>query len=158
MISILLLISFPSVLFFKLCQKQFQTRTYYIWYHRHLHVSQPFYIPAKFKYLLIFSLSFIFTLWPAEMAKSTKQQFLFFLFFSFFFFCLLLFGLVFWPELSDLFVSQNRKECCASHSPGWNLVCAFTIFSMVKSYSQFIIFLSRAKSFTPFALVCWIRL
>ena len=42
---------------------------------------------ARSRYLFLFSLSFNFTLWSAEMAKSTIRQFLFFLslFLSFYF-------------------------------------------------------------------------
>ena len=42
------------------------------------------------------------------------------------FFCWLLLGQVVWPRLGDLFVSQNSIEVYVSHSPGWNLVCAYT--------------------------------
>ena len=45
--------------------------TYYNWYHRHIHV---FSFLASFDYLFLFSLSFIFTLWSATMAKITIRQ------------------------------------------------------------------------------------
>ena len=48
------------------------------------------------------------------------------------FFCWLSVGLVVWPELVDLFVSQNPRECCSSHFPIRILGWAYTICS----YSQ----------------------
>ena len=60
---------------------------------------------ARSRYLSFFSLSFRFILWSAETGKSTILQILFFFFFFFFFFfCWLLWGLVFWLGLCDLFV------------------------------------------------------
>ena len=53
---------------------------------------------ARSRYLSFFSHSFRFILRSAGTAKSTISQILFF------FFCWLLYGLVFWPELSDPFV------------------------------------------------------
>ena len=58
---------------------------------------------ARSKYLSCFSLSLIFTLWSAGVAKSTVWQVLFF-------FCWLSLGLVVWLGLGDLFVSQNPRE------------------------------------------------
>ena len=58
------------------------------------------------KYLSIFSLSFILTLWSAGMAKSTKRQVLSFL---------SILGFVFWQGLGDPFVSQSPWEFCPSH-------------------------------------------
>ena len=57
---------------------------------------------ARSRYLSFFSLSFRFILWSAGTAKSTILQILVFFFF-FVFFCWLLWGLVFWPGLSDPF-------------------------------------------------------
>ena len=74
---------------------------------------------ARSRYLFLFSLSFNFTQWSARMAKSTIQQV------RFFFFWLSL-GLVFWPSLSDPFVSQNPRELNASHSLGQIPCCAYT--------------------------------
>ena len=53
---------------------------------------------ARSMYLFFFSLSFRFILWSTGTAKSTILQILFF------FFCWLLWGLVFWPGLGDLFL------------------------------------------------------
>ena len=47
----------------------------YNWYHRHSHVPQLFSSPARYKYLSLFSFSLIFTLWYAEMAKSSVWHF-----------------------------------------------------------------------------------
>ena len=52
---------------------------------------------VRSRYLSFFSLSFRFILWSAGTAKSTILQ-------IFFFCCWLLWGLVFWPGLSDPFV------------------------------------------------------
>ena len=52
---------------------------------------------ARSRYLSFFSHSFRFILWSGGTAKSTILQILFF-------FCWLLWGLVFWPGLSDPFV------------------------------------------------------
>ena len=46
--------------------------------------------------------------------------------FYFLFFILLALGLVVWPRLDNLFVSQNPRELCLSHSPGQILGCAYT--------------------------------
>ena len=43
------------------------------------------------------------------------------------FFKKLLQGPVIWPELGDLFIYQNPREFCVSHSPGQTLVYAYTI-------------------------------
>ena len=74
------------------------------------------------RYLSFFSLSFNFTLWSVGTAKSTIQQVLFF-------FSWLSLGLVVWPRLGDLFVSQNSREVYASHSLGQILSCTYTIWS-----------------------------
>ena len=70
---------------------------------------------TRSRYLFLFLLSFNFTLWSAGPANSTTQQVLFF--------CWLLWGLVVWPRLADLFVSQNFIGVCVSHSPGQILEC-----------------------------------
>ena len=49
-------------------------------------------------------------------ADSFSFSFSFFFFFFFFFVDSL--GLIIWPRLDDPFVSQNPKECCASHFLG----------------------------------------
>ena len=77
---------------------------------------------ARSRYLSLFPLSFSFIPWSAGTAKSTIWQVLSF------FFCLSL-GLVVWPRLDDLFVSQNPREFCASHFLGRILGCACTICS-----------------------------
>ena len=47
-----------------------------------------------------------------------SADFLTFLSFFFFFFVVDSLGLIIWPRLDDPFVSQNLKECCASHFLG----------------------------------------
>ena len=54
------------------------------------------------------------------------------LFGRFSFFCWLSLGLVVWPRLDGPFVSQNLREFCASHSPGWILSGAYIICSYVQ--------------------------
>ena len=46
-----------------------------------------------------------------------------------YFFCWLSIGLLVWPGLGDLFVSQNAKEFYATLSPGQILVCAYITVS-----------------------------
>ena len=41
-------------------------------------------------------------------------------------YCWLSLGLVLWPGLGDLYVSQNSRELCPSHSPEWILGFACT--------------------------------
>ena len=70
-------------------------------------------------------LSFCF-LWSLVCGQPEWQS----PFFSrFFCFCWLSLGLVVWPGLGDLFVSQNPREFCASHSLGRILFSAYTIGS-----------------------------
>ena len=64
----------------------------------------------SYKYLPLFSFSLIFSLWSVGTAMST---------------------------IRDLFVSQNLREFCASHSSGRTLLCAYTIwldFNFLHSY------------------------
>ena len=69
---------------------------------------------TRSKYLSLFSSYFSFSMGSARTAKSTIQ----YIFWSW-----LLLGLVVWPRLDNLFVSQNPREFCASHFLG----CAYTI-------------------------------
>ena len=80
---------------------------------------------SRSRYLSLFSLSLDFTLWSAGMVTSTIWQVLFLSFF----YCWPWLGLVIWPRLGDLFVSQNSKEICGSHSPRRILGCACTFCS-----------------------------
>ena len=86
---------------------------------------------ARSKYLSLFLLPFIFTLYSVRTAKSTiRQILLYFVFFSsfsffffFFFFCLSL-VLVVWPGLGDLFVVQNPRtdsDWCIYHLLVWSI-------------------------------------
>ena len=75
---------------------------------------------ARSKYMYLFSFSLIYTLWSAEMAKSTIRKVIFF--------CHLSLGLVFWPGLGDPLVSQNLREFCVYHSTSRILVYAYTIW------------------------------
>ena len=84
---------------------------------------------ARSKYLCLFSLSLIFTLWSAGMAKFTNRQVLFFHFFFFFFsFFYNHWVWIFWPGLGDQFVSHNPSEFYASHSFRPILVFTYTIW------------------------------
>ena len=76
---------------------------------------------ARLWYLSLFSFSFSFTLWSAEMAKSTLWQVPFF--------CWLSLGLVVWLRLGDPFVSQTPREICLSPFPGQILGYTYTICS-----------------------------
>ena len=62
-----------------------------------------------------------------HMYTSSVFFFVFFVFFCFFF-CLSQ-GQVFWSRWGDTLVSQNPREVCASHFPGWIPGCAYTICS-----------------------------
>ena len=59
---------------------------------------------TRSRYLSWFLLSFIFTLWSARMAKSTRWQIIFFLLIK-----------TDWTGLDNLFVSQSPREFYASH-------------------------------------------
>ena len=74
---------------------------------------------ARSEYLLIFSLSFIFTLWSTGTTKFTRRQ----VSFS----CWLELGLVFWPGFGDSLASQNPREFRAFHSLERILICAYNI-------------------------------
>ena len=76
---------------------------------------------ARSRYLSIFLLSLNFILWSAGTAKSIILQVLVF--------CWLFLCLVVWPRVSDLFVCENSKGVCASHSPEQILDCAYNICS-----------------------------
>ena len=86
--------------------------------------SIDFQLSSKFKELI--SLFTFLQLYPvvSRTAKSSIRLVLFL--------CWLSLGLVVWPKLNDLFVSQNLKEFCASHFLGWILSCAYTICLRVK--------------------------
>ena len=67
---------------------------------------------SKYLSLSLFLFSLIFTLWSARVAKFTIQEVKFSFYFFIFLFFSLLQGLVFWPGLGNLFVSQNPREFC----------------------------------------------
>ena len=71
---------------------------------------------ARSRYLSLFSLSFIFTLWTAVTAKFTFQHVLFFVDYHKVGWS----GRVVWSGLGNLFVSQNPREFYASYSLGTN--------------------------------------
>ena len=76
-----------------------------------------FYSLVKFRYLFLFSFSFHFTLWSAEMAKSTIWNVLFF------------YWLSQGPRLRDLIVSQNSREIlCISFSRTNSGLCIYHLF------------------------------
>ena len=102
--------------------------------------------------------SLIFILWFAGTAKSI----ILLLLFSFFKLSL---GLVVWPGLGDLFISQNSREFYASHSLGWILGYAYIpVVRMVKFkfLAQFFVdhfpYLFISSFILFFALVYCIRL
>ena len=83
---------------------------------------------ATSRYLSFFSLSFNFTLWSSGTAKSTIWLVHFILFYLFIL-ILLYFS---WLSLSLavwLFIPQNPRELCTSHSPGRILGCVYTTCS-----------------------------
>ena len=84
---------------------------------------------ARSRYVSLFSLFFIFTLWSARMAKFTIRQSL-----SPFFFCCLSLGQVIWPRLGD------PSKSFASHFPE----CLYHLFvarsRYVSLFSLFFIF------------------
>ena len=86
---------------------------------------------ARSSFLSLFLLSFIFTLWSTRTAKTSIWH----VHFS----CLLSLGLVVWPRLGDLFVSQNPSEVCAFHFPGWILGYLYTFcsYGQIKIFAQF---------------------
>ena len=64
-------------------------------------------------YLSFHFLLFYFVVPRNGKMSTIRQVSLFFIWLSL--------GLVVWPRLGDLFVSQNPREFCTSHSPGWIL-------------------------------------
>ena len=77
---------------------------------------------ARSRYLSFFSHSFNFILWSARTAKSTILQVLFFC-------CWLLYGLVFWPRLSDPSECQSPIGVYVCYFLWQVLGCAYTICS-----------------------------
>ena len=71
---------------------------------------------ARSRYLSLFSLSFSFTLWSAGTAKSAIRHVLFHFF-------LLSLGLIVWPRIGDLFVSQNPREFYVSFTRTDTVLC-----------------------------------
>ena len=76
---------------------------------------------ARFRYLFCVSHFFSFILWSAGTAKSTTLQF--------FCCCWLLWCLVSWPRLGDLFVYQSPKGVYVCHFLRQMLGLAYTICS-----------------------------
>ena len=76
--------------------------------------------------VLVIILLFVFFQFHSVVSRNSKVHNLAS---SHFLFCWLLPGLVVWPRLGDLFVSQNPRGFCTSHSPGQILGCAYTICS-----------------------------
>ena len=113
---------------------------------------------ARSRYLSFFSLSFRFILWSAGTAKSTILQILFF------FCCWLLWGLVFWPGLSDPFEYQSPRGVYASHFLGQAPGCAYTIclYGGIEISCPFPSGSpcqpSRVSPYTPSVLICCIHL
>ena len=84
----------------------------YYRYHRHLHVPLFFSPLARNKYLSLFLLSFIFSMWYAEKAKSTWRKVFVFLFYLFIYlFIHFLFGLL--TRSSSGLLSAIRGSVCA---------------------------------------------
>ena len=78
------------------------------------------YSPLSSLERFLFSLSFIYSLWLAGTAKLTKLQPFFF-----FFFFLMSIGLVFCPEIGDLFASQNPGEFYISFFKTNSTLCKY---------------------------------
>ena len=79
-------------------------------------------------YLSFHFLSLLLCGLPGRQSPRFGSFWVFLGFFPFFFFFFLLsLGLVVWPRLSDLFVSQNLRNVCASHFPRWILGCALLL-------------------------------
>ena len=106
--------------------------TNYNWCYPHPPLQCFFSSPTRSLYLSLFSLSFSFTQWSTRMAKSSIMKVLFI-------FWWLSLGLVVWPRLGDLFISQNPKELCAprllGRSPGY--VYNICSFGQIKLFTQF---------------------
>ena len=83
-----------------------------------------FQFSSKDLVLISFSLSFNFSLWSVGTAKSAIWQVLLF--------CWLSLGLVVWPRLGELFVSQNHREVCAFHFLGKFSMTLVPFVRMVK--------------------------
>ena len=83
--------------------------------------------PSKVK---VFILLFTFFQFYSMVSRNCKvHSFASSLFLFFFLYFLLLWGLIVRPRFGDLFVSQNPRGVCASHSPGQMLGSAYTICS-----------------------------
>ena len=89
-------------------------------YHCHLIFFIHFTTLTSSMYVSLVLLSFNFILLSARTEKSTVLRVLFFIESHY---------LVILPRLVDLFVSQNCKELSASHSSGWILWSAYSIYS-----------------------------
>ena len=115
MVATRLLISKSSSLFINLLVTTANTAIT-IGYHYLFYVSQFFSIPEQG---LVFVSLFAFFQFYSVVSRDSKvydsASSLFF-FFSFFFYLLSL-GLVVWPRLDDLFLSQNSSGVCAFQSP-----------------------------------------
>ena len=81
--------------------------------------------------LIIFfsSLAFISLVFFLQIHREVNRNGKFHYLASSLFFCLLSISMVVWLRLGDPFVSQNHREVCASHFPGWNPGCAYTNYS-----------------------------
>ena len=100
-------------------------RTNYNWYNRHFHVPWFFQFPCKVQILISLLFSLNFTRWSAGTEKSTIWHVLFC-------FCWQSLGLVVWPRLGDLFVSQNPCKVCVSFSNTGSWLCTYYLFLLSK--------------------------
>ena len=89
---------------------------------------------ARSRYLSLFSFSFNFT---QHSPQFSKYAFFSFSFLFFFFFFLLIIKKVFKSgrDFFYLYVSQNPKGVCASHSLGHILDCSYTIYSYGQNWN-----------------------
>ena len=111
---------------------------------QHSFMSAAFSAPAKSKYLFIFPFSFLFILWSAGTAKSTKWQVFF----------VLTQGLVFWLRLNDPLESQRILGRPFSRTDSDLYICylsAWANFSLFHN-SQWITF-STSSYYAFFLLV-----
>ena len=101
---------------------------------------------ARFRYFSFFSLSFSFTLWSAETAKSTNLRVLFFFLFFFSFFFLIIrrsgrlaeirwFVCISKPQRSlCVLFSKTDSGLCVYHLFGWS-ISIIIIIVIINSYS-----------------------
>ena len=121
------LVGLHSFSYFDVLQSLYQTFvdctecTNYNWYHCRFHV--PLLFQFSFKALVFIPL-FAFLQFYSVVSRNGKI-----LYSAGSLFCWLSSSLVVWPRLDDPFTSQNHREVCFSHFPGWIRGFSYTIYS-----------------------------